>query len=85
NKPLAGLALEKAVRTRELAISSQEFCDQCKKVVWKDNGTFSGQSSTDEDDLFIALAIVWFVTHSMMGFFARANEYLPVVVHQHNK
>jgi hypothetical protein len=77
NKPLAGMALERAVRTRELALSSQEFCDQAQKVVWKDNGSFSGQSSTDEDDLFMALAIVWFVMNSGYGTFTGFVGVLP--------
>lgn len=77
NKPLAGMALEKAVRTGELALASQEFCDQAQKVVWKDNGSFAGQSSTDEDDLFMALAIVWFVTHSMHGTFESFVGVMP--------
>lgn len=79
NKPLAGMAIEKGVRTGELALASQEFCDQAQKVVWKDNGTFSGQSSTDEDDLFMALAIGWFVITTMYGFFSRGMEVLPEV------
>lgn len=77
NKPLAGMALERAVRTGELALSSQEFCDQAKKVVWKDSGSFSGQSSADEDDLFMALAIVWFVMNSMYGTFTGFVGVLP--------
>lgn len=77
NKPLAGMALERAVRTRELALSSQEFCDQAQKVVWKDNGSFSGQTSTDEDDLFMALAIVWFVMNSGYGVFTGFVGVLP--------
>lgn len=77
NKPLAGMSLERAVRTGDLALASQEFCDQAQKVVWKDSGTFSGQSSTDEDDLFMALAIVWFATNSMYGFFSSYVGVLP--------
>lgn len=79
NKPLAGMAIEKGVRTGELALASQEFVDQAQKVVWKDNGTFSGASSTDEDDLFMALAIGWFVITTMYGFFSRGMEVLPEV------
>lgn len=77
NKPLAGIAIEKAVRTGELALSSHVFCKQAQKVVWKDNGTFSGQSSTDEDDLFMALAIVWFVMHTKYGVFTGYVGVMP--------
>ncbi len=69
NKPLAGIAIEKAVRRGELALASQEFCDLAQKVVWKDNGSFAGASSTDEDDLFMALAIGWFTSIAMHGTF----------------
>ncbi|MBX7170160.1 MAG: hypothetical protein K1X72_04330 [Pyrinomonadaceae bacterium] len=79
NKPLAGMAIEKGVRTGELALASEAFVKQARKVVWKDNGSFSGQSSTDEDDLFMALAIGWFVITTMYGFFARSVGVLPEV------
>lgn len=77
NKPLAGMAIEKGVRTGELALASQEFCDQGQKVVWKDNGSFGGQSPSDEDDLFMALAIGWFVIVSMHGFFTGFVGVMP--------
>lgn len=77
NKPLAGIAIEKAVRTGELALASEEFCQQAKKVVWKDNGSFSGQTAADEDDLFMALAIVWFVHVTMHGFFSGFVGVIP--------
>lgn len=66
NKPLAGLALEEALRTKQLGLCSQEFCDQALTVVWKDGGSF-GALSGYEDDLFMALAIGWFVARTRMG------------------
>lgn len=66
NKPLAGLALEEALRTRELGLSSKEFCDQALTVVWKDDGSFSALPGY-EDDLFMAMAIGWFVARTLMG------------------
>lgn len=77
NKPLAGMAIEKGVRTGELALASQEFCTQGLRVVWKDNGSFAGQSSTDEDDLFIALAIGWFVLTYNYGIFTGFVGVMP--------
>ncbi len=78
NKPLAGMALDAGVRNGALGLSSQEFCDQALKVVWKDSGSFSGQSATDEDDLFMALAIVWFVSVTMYGMFSGFIDVMPV-------
>jgi hypothetical protein len=66
NKPLAGLALEEAIRTGELGLCSQAFCDQALTVVWKDDGSFSAISGY-EDDLFMALAIGNFVRRTRMG------------------
>ncbi len=66
NKPLAGLALEEAVRTGALGLSSKEFCTQALTVVWNDSGSFAALPGY-EDDLFMALAIGWFVLRMETG------------------
>ena len=66
NKPQAGLALEEMVRTGELGLSSQAFCDQALTVVWNDSGSFAAISGK-EDDLFMALAIGAYVLRMEMG------------------
>jgi len=76
NKPLAGLALEEALRTGELGLSSQAFCDQALTVVWKDGGSFSALSGY-EDDLFMALAIGWFVARTLMGNYSGFMGIMP--------
>ncbi|MBD0370318.1 MAG: hypothetical protein ICV60_05745 [Pyrinomonadaceae bacterium] len=76
NKPLAGIALEEAVRKGELGLSSQLFCDQALTVVWHDDGGFSALSGY-EDDLFMALAIVWLVARTMMGTFTGFMDVVP--------
>ncbi|MEO6392524.1 MAG: hypothetical protein ABIP75_11775, partial [Pyrinomonadaceae bacterium] len=60
NKPLMGLAIERALRKGELGLSSQAFCDEAHTVIWYDNGSF-GALPGYHDDRFMALAIVWLV------------------------
>jgi hypothetical protein len=78
NKPLAGLALEEAIRKGDLGLSSQLFCDQALTVVWHDDGGFAALSGY-EDDLFMALVIVWFVARTMMGTFTGFIDCVPEV------
>lgn len=66
NKPLAGMALEEAVRKGDLGLSSQEFCTQAMTVCWNDSGSFAALTGY-EDDLFMALAIGWYVLRMMNG------------------
>jgi hypothetical protein len=61
SKPLAAIALEEGLRRGWLGLSSQQFCDEARTVVWFDNGSF-GALPGYHDDRFMALAIVWFVT-----------------------
>ena len=78
NKPLAGLALEEAVRNGNLGLSSEEFCTQARTVVWNDSGSFSALSGY-EDDLFMALAIGWYVIRMQMGVFTGFVGVLPEI------
>src|SRR6266404_202422 len=66
SKPLAAISLEEGLRRGWLGLSSQAFCDEAKTVVWFDNGSFSALPGY-HDDRFMALAIVWFVTRSLMA------------------
>jgi hypothetical protein len=54
------IALEQAIRTEEIGLSSQEFCEEARTVVWFDNAKW-GAMSGYHDDRFIALAIANFV------------------------
>lgn len=76
SKPLAAIALEEGVRRGWLGLSSQNFCDEAKTVVWFDNGSF-GALSGYHDDRFMALAIVWFVTRTTLGTFSSFVGALP--------
>lgn len=67
-KPLMALELERGLRTGALGLSSQEFCDEAKTVVWFDNGSY-GALAGYHDDRFMALAIVWLVVRTTMGMF----------------
>jgi hypothetical protein len=78
NKPLAGLALEEAVRSGDLGLSSQEFCTQAMTVCWNDSGSFAALSG-HEDDLFMALAIGWYVLRMQMGNWTGFVGVLPEV------
>lgn len=68
NKSLMGSHLERAVRTGEIGLSSKEWCEQAKTVVWMDNGSW-GAMSGFHDDRFIALAIANFVRETSLGQF----------------
>ncbi len=60
NKSLMGLRLEEAIRCGYLGLSSQQFCEQAKTVVWKDDKSWAALAGY-HDDLFVALAIGNFV------------------------
>lgn len=60
NKALMGLKLEEAIRCGYLGLSSEQFCEQAKTVVWKDDKSWAAQSGY-HDDLVMALAIGNFV------------------------
>lgn len=66
NKGLMGSYIERAVRKGEIGLSSQEWVDQAKTVVWFDNGSW-GAMSGYHDDRFIALAIANYVRETKMS------------------
>jgi hypothetical protein len=68
NKADYAIELERAVRTSEIGLSSEEWCEQARTVVWFDNGTW-GAMSGYHDDRFIALALANFVRVKMLGEF----------------
>ena len=78
NKPLAGMALEEAVRKGDLGLSSQEFCTQAMSVHWNDSSSFAALPGY-EDDLFMALAIGWYVLRMMNGNWTGFVGVLPEV------
>lgn len=68
NKALYAIYLERAIRTGEIGLSSQEWCDEAQNVVWKNNKEW-GAMQGFHDDKFIALAIANFVRVAKLGEF----------------
>jgi hypothetical protein len=68
NKSLYAIYLERAIRTGEIGLSNQEWCDQAQTVVWKNNKEW-GAMSGFHDDKFIALAIANYVRVGRLGQF----------------
>ena len=66
NKSVLGVKLEEGIRTGELGLSSEEFCVECKTVVWHDDRSW-GAISGHHDDRVMALAIGWYVARTQMG------------------
>lgn len=66
NKGELGVFLEQAIRTGEIGLSSEEWCEQAKTVVWFDNGKW-GALSGYHDDRVIALAIANYVRLNLEG------------------
>lgn len=60
NKADYAIALEQAIRTEEIGLSSEEWCEEARTVVWFDNAKW-GAMSGYHDDKFMALAIANFV------------------------
>jgi len=60
NKPDYAIALEQAIRTGEIGLSSEVWCQEARTVVWFDNGSW-GALSGYHDDAFMALALANFV------------------------
>jgi hypothetical protein len=71
-----GLLLERAVRTGEIGLSSQEWCEQAKTVVWLDSGKWAALPGY-HDDKFIALAIGNYVRVVTLGEFLAFVGVLP--------
>lgn len=68
NKADFGIELERAIRTEEIGLSSEEFCEEARTVVWFDNGKW-GAMSGYHDDKVIALAIANYVRVKLLGQF----------------
>ncbi len=76
NKSLFAIYLEREIRTGEIGLSSQEWCDEAQNVVWK-NGKEWGAMQGFHDDKFTALAIANFVRVTKLGQYFGGIEYLP--------
>jgi hypothetical protein len=68
NKSLYAIYLERAIRTGEIGLSNQEWCDQAQTVVWLSNKEW-GAMPGFHDDRFIALAIANYVRVAKLGEF----------------
>jgi hypothetical protein len=60
NKADYAIALEQAIRTEEIGLSSEEWCEEARTIVWFDNAKW-GAMSGYHDDRFMALALANFV------------------------
>ena len=65
-KALLGIALEQGIRTGELGLSSEAFCEEAKNVAWKDDKAWAA-SGDNHDDRVIALALVYFALMYEIG------------------
>ncbi|MEO8649816.1 MAG: hypothetical protein ABI539_11680 [Acidobacteriota bacterium] len=68
NKADYAIELERSVRTGEIGLASEEWCQEARTVVWFDNGTW-GAMSGYHDDQFMALALANYVRVKLMGQF----------------
>jgi hypothetical protein len=75
-KPLMGMKLEQAIRTGEISLSSKDWVEQAKTVVWNDKGSWAAMPGY-KDDRFIALAIANFVRVTSLGQFMGFIDVLP--------
>jgi hypothetical protein len=55
NKADYAIALEQAIRTQDIGLSSDDWCEEARTVVWFDNAKW-GAMSGYHDDQFMALA-----------------------------
>jgi hypothetical protein len=78
NKGLMGVLLERAIRTGEIGLSNQDWCDQSHTVVWKDNNTWAALSGF-HDDRFMALAIANYVRLQAMSMYQEPLGILPEI------
>jgi hypothetical protein len=60
NKADYAIALEQAIRTEDIGLSNDEWCEEARTVVWFDNAKW-GAMSGYHDDRFMALALANFV------------------------
>ncbi len=66
NKADFAIALEQSIRTGELGLSSEDWCQEARTVVWFDNAKW-GAMSGYHDDQFMALAIANFIWVKLAG------------------
>lgn len=66
NKGEFAIELERAVRTQEIGLSSEPWCEEARTVVWQDNGSWAAMSSY-HDDKFMALALANYVWVKQAG------------------
>lgn len=66
NKADYAIELERAIRTQEIGLSNEQWCEQARTVVWFDNGSW-GAMSGYHDDRFMALALANYVRVKMLG------------------
>lgn len=66
NKGDYAIALEQAIRTGELGLSSEAWCEEARTVVWFDNAKW-GALSGYHDDRVIALALANYVWVKLAG------------------
>lgn len=77
NKGEMGVLLEQAIRTGEIGLSNEDWCEQAKTVVWFDNGKW-GALSGYHDDRVMALAICNYARLNLQGQ-QNGTEILPEV------
>ena len=65
------------MRTGEIGLSSEEWCEECRTCVWFDNGKWGAMSSSYHDDRVIALAIAQYVRVKLLGQFMGFVGVLP--------
>jgi hypothetical protein len=76
NKADYAIELERSIRTGEIGLSSQEWCEEARTVVWFDNGKW-GAMSGYHDDSFVALALANYVRVKLLGQFVGFVGVMP--------
>lgn len=67
-KGLMGILLEQAIRNEDIGLSSDEWCNEARTVVWFENGGWGAQPGK-RDDRVIALGLVNYVRVLTLGQF----------------
>lgn len=76
NKADYAIELERSIRTGEIGLSSRDWCDEARMVVWFDNGKWGARSGY-HDDSFIALALANYVRINLLGQFVGFVGVMP--------
>jgi hypothetical protein len=76
NKGDYAIELERAIRTGEIGLSNEQWCEQARTVVWFDNGSW-GAMSGYHDDRFMALALANYVRVKLLGQFVGFVGVMP--------